>query len=446
MKEQLLRFLDTHRGGLGTALAVLLYLVILAGQGSLGPLYGPAVIVLVLAMAALGVRWLSVQAGFLARLRAAVPLLLLGGSALLALAVRLWRVPAAMPAPGSDEAHFVEAALGIIRSGKYIPASLRYPSLLVYLELGTAVLRFVTGASANLWTWPTQLAPENLYGWGRALVALLGTATLIPVYRVGEKLYGRRAGLLAALFLALLPMHAVASRIVTPEVPAALLVVLALWFSLRLLEEGALRWALLAGLCAGLAQATHYPAALVNLVPLLAVLVRPARGSARAPSRGTLVLLTLAGSFLGLVLACPAAIFQVDRLVAGLAEAARAYFPTGGSAGLALRYLVLEGLGPGPAVLIGLGIVLIVWRLRRQDALLLAFPVLTYLVLLLPRARFLRDLVLLAPFLALVAAAGVERVCAWIEGRWPGRPVLRRWLPWAVLALSGGLFLLAVVW
>ncbi len=446
MRERLRLALDAHRAGLATALAVLLYLAVLAGPASLGVLYGPVLGVLLLALAALGVRWLTVQAGLQARLQAAAPSLLLGGLALLALALRLWRAPAAAPAPGSDEAHFVEAALGIIRSGSYVPASLRHPTLLVYLELAAAVLRFISGASVNLWTWPSELVPGDLYGWGRALVALLGAATLLPVYAIGARLYSRRAGLLAALFLALLPMHLAAGRIVSPEVPAALFVALALWLALRLLDEGALRWAAAAGLCAGLAAGTHYPAAIVLLVPLLAVLLRPTAGAGQRPARGTLVLFAALGSFLGLVAACPAALFQVDRLAQGLAEATRAYFPVQGSAGLALRYLFLEGLGPGPALLIGLGAVLIVWRLRRHDVLLLVFPLLAYLALLLPRARFPRDLVLLAPCLALVAAAGVERACAWLEGRWPGRPALRRWLPSVAILVSAALFALAAAW
>ncbi len=438
LKERLWSLLDRRLGGLFTAAAVLLYLALLAGRGTLGWAYGPLLGVLGLILAGLGLRRLHRRQSLRLRLRAAAPSLLLVGIVLLALGLRLWRARRAAPAPGGDEPFFVEAALGIIQGGNYLPPALRYPSLLVYVELAAAVLRFVSGVSGNLWTWPTELVAGDLYAWGRGAVALFSAAALLPAYWIGEKLYGRRAGLLAALFLALLRMHVAAGAIVAAEPLAGLLALLATWFALRLLEEGRSGWALAAGACAGLAAAGHYPAGLVLLAPLLAALLLR-RPEPPAPTRGTLVLLITAAALGGFLLGCPAALFKVDRLVAGMAEAARAYFPDEGTAGTGLNYLLREGLGWGPALLVAAGAALVAARLRRADIVLFSFPALLYLALLLPRARFPRDLVLLAPFLALLAAVGVERLCAWLEQRFPGRPGVR-YLPWG-LALLGAVLL-----
>lgn len=437
LQERLLSRLDRWLGGLFTAAGVLFYLVLLVGRDAMGWAYGPALGVLGLVLAGLGLRWLHRRQDLRLRLRSAAPALLLAASFLLALGLRLWRARQEVPAAGSDESFFVEAALGIIQGGNYLPPALRYPSLLVYVELAAGVLRFVSGASGNLWTWPTELAAGDLYGWGRGAVALLSAATLLPVYWIGEKLYGWRAGLLAALFLALLRMHAAAGAVVAAEPLAGLLALLASWFALRLLEEGRPAWALAAGACAGLAAAGHYPAGLALLVPLLAALLR--RPETAAPSRGTLVLLALAAALGGFLAGCPAALFKVDRLIAGLAEAARAYFPPAGTAGTGLHYLLREGLGWGPALLAAAGGAFIVARLRRADVVLFSFPSLLYLALLLPRARFPRDLVPLAPFLALLAAVGVERLCVWGERRFPGRPWVR-YLPWGLALLGAALF------
>ncbi len=454
MTKRLLHVLDTRGGPLSSALALLLLLALLAGPAGLGLAYGPVLLLLLLALLGLGVRALHVRANLLSRLRVDAPLLLLGGLLVAALALRLLHIPPSTPAPGTDEAHFVEAALRVIRAGNYIPASLRHPTLAVYVQLATSVLRFVSGASANLWTWPTELVPGHLYGWGRAVVALLGAATLAPVYWVAARRYGRRAGLLAALFLALLPMHVAASGTVSPEVLAALLALLTAGFSQLLLEKGSPRWALVAGACAGLALASHYAAALALVVPVLAAILRPVVPAAdlsirrRDPdqagpvTRWHLALLALVAALLAFLVACPAALFKLDRLVSGLAEAKHAYFPAEGSAGTGLRYLLLEGLGIGPAILVLLGILVLLTVLRRQDGLLFVFPVATYLALLVPRARFSRDLVLLAPWLALLAAVGVDRLCAWLQQRWPDRPWVQRWLPWGLAIVSGGLFLL----
>jgi len=424
-----------------------LYLVLLAGREVLGAMFLPAALILGAFLAGLAVYALGRRAQLAARLRADAPTFLLGGLLALALALRLlWR-PEQAPAPASDEAHFIEGVLGIINPQGYAPATLRYPTLLLFLELATAIVRFMAGVSANLWTWPTELLPAHLYGWGRGLVALLGAATLIPCYWLAGRLYGRRAGLLAALFLALLPMHIAAGGIVSPEVPAGLLALLAVWGALHLREEGTAGWALAAGACAGLAAATHYPAALALFVPLLALALRPAlsRPAGRVRPRWALVLLVLAGALAAFVVACPAALLATDRFVDGLAEATRAYFPPAGRAGTALGYLLREGLGVGPAVLTVLGLILLMPRFRWKEALLFLFPMALYLALLLPRARFMRDLATLSPWVALLAAYGVDRSSAWLEARVRRPAWLRRGIPWGLALVGTGLFVLALL-
>jgi 4-amino-4-deoxy-L-arabinose transferase-like glycosyltransferase len=432
-------------------LAALLYMALLVGRDGLGGAYMPVVLVSSSAIIALVSRWLWVEKGLRIRLRVDVPALLLGGLLLSALGLRLFLRPKAIPVPGTDEAFFVQAALEILRTGKYIPPSLRHPTLLVYVELGSSVLRFLAGASSNLWTWPTELVAEHLYGWGRGAVALLGAASLVPIYYIGRERYGRRVGFLAALFLGLLPMHVTASGTISPAVPTAFLCVLAVLFSQRLIEEALpwriSRWALAAGVCAGLAAATHYLGALVLLVPLVALLLRPAAvpfpGGAML-QRWPGVLLTLVGALGAFVIACPAVILDLDRLMVGLSDATRAYFPADGHAGTGLWYLLQEGLSYGLALLALIGGILLAPRVRRQDVLLFLFPASIYLALLVPRTRFPQDLVLLAPWLALLSAIGVDRLCSWTENRWPDRRILHRWLPWGLALLGGGLALLAV--
>lgn len=461
MKKWLHRPFEAYYKVLLPTLVLIFYLLLLVGRQGLGRAHLPALALAGLALAGLLAARLQRQANLWTRLRADAPALLLGGLVLLALALRLWRAPAARPAPGSDEAYFVEAVLDVIRSGSYIPASLRYPTLTTYGELAVSVLRFLTGVSAKLWTWPSELETGHLYGWSRAAVALLGALSLLPLYALAERLYAQRAALLASFFLALLPLHMQASATIAPEVPAALLCTLAVYLALRLFEQRRPGWALGAGACAGLAAASHYPAGLVLLAPLLAVwMPRPgaavhrqvrqlfgAGGDDRAVgeiSAGTAVLLLLAAALLAFVVACPAVIFKLDRLVAGLAEAVRAYFPAEGRAGTGLRYLLQQGLGYGPALLVLFGGALLLPCLRRRDLLVLAFPLLLYLALLLPRARFPRDLVLLSPWMALLAGLGVDRMTAWAQQRWPGPAWLQRWLPWGLGVLAGSTFLLAL--
>jgi 4-amino-4-deoxy-L-arabinose transferase-like glycosyltransferase len=427
--------------------AVLLYAVLLVGQKSLGQAYAPILILVATALVGMGAYRILKRDDFRTRLSASTPELVLGGLLLLSLGLRLLRLPGETPAPNTDEAHFVESALTIIRTGKFIPTSLRHPPLLVYGQLGTSVLRFVAGASQNLWTWPTELASQHLYGWGRAFVAALGAATLIPLYRIGEKAYSRRTGLLAAFFLAVLPAHVVASGIVTPEVPAAFLTLVTVWCSLRLEEsartpgEGAQRWAFIAGACAGLAVATHYPAALILLAPLFAATRPQPVGSF---PRGPAVLLVLVGTLSAFAVACPATLFELGRLAAGLTEAVRSCFSAEAGVGIGLRHLLQDGLGYGPGLLALLGAGLTLPRFRWQDGVLLLFPAVGALATILAPGRSAHSLASLAPWGALLGALAVDRLSSWAGDRWPDLPGLDRWLFSGLTVFGGLLFLVAL--
>src|SRR6266487_2358134 len=57
---------------------------------------------------------------------------------------------------------------------------------------------------------------------GRLLSVLAGLATVYLVYRLGTLLYGRRVGMIAALFMALMPYHVVVTRQVLLDGPMVL--------------------------------------------------------------------------------------------------------------------------------------------------------------------------------------------------------------------------------
>ena len=75
-----------------------------------------------------------------------------------------------------------------------------------------------------------QAAPEQaaLFLAGRIVTALLGTATIAVIYFLGRRLYGRKAGLIAALLYAVTPIAVQHSHFLTVDVPATFFVSLAL--------------------------------------------------------------------------------------------------------------------------------------------------------------------------------------------------------------------------
>ena len=68
---------------------------------------------------------------------------------------------------------------------------------------------------------------------GRLVAVVIGTATVFLIYRLGSLLYGQKAGLLAALFLALMPYHVVVSRQVLLDGPLVFCTTLTLYLFAR---------------------------------------------------------------------------------------------------------------------------------------------------------------------------------------------------------------------
>ncbi len=87
---------------------------------------------------------------------------------------------------------------------------------------------------------------------GRLLAAAFGVATVYVTYKLGSLLYGRKAGLLAALFMALMPYHVVVSRQVLLDGPMAFFATLALYFLARFTVTQRPAWLYAAGAAMGL--------------------------------------------------------------------------------------------------------------------------------------------------------------------------------------------------
>jgi 4-amino-4-deoxy-L-arabinose transferase-like glycosyltransferase len=113
--------------------------------------------------------------------------------------------------------------------------------------------------------------------------ALMGVASVGLLYDVVRRRFGRAAGFIGGLALALTPITVAISRHNNPDALLVLCCVAALWCALRALEDGRTRWLVLAGVCVGLGFETKMLVALVVLpgIALAYLLVAP-RGHLRA--------------------------------------------------------------------------------------------------------------------------------------------------------------------
>jgi 4-amino-4-deoxy-L-arabinose transferase-like glycosyltransferase len=227
--------------------------------------------------------------------------------------------------------------------------------------------------------------------------ALMGVASVALVYDLVCRRFGRVGGFVAGLALALTPIAVAISRHNNPDALLVLCCVAALWCTVRGLENGRLRWLVLAGACVGLGFETKMLVALV-VVPGIATAwlwtAPAARGRAHALRQllaGGGAMLLVGGAWPLLVELTPAAdrpwvsgtsdnrilslIFEyngvgrVDGQAGGPAGAGRNMF--GGTPG-PLR-LLNSALGGQAGWLLGFALVsglaiLAASRLRRADA------------------------------------------------------------------------------
>jgi len=118
--------------------------------------------------------------------------------------------------------------------------------------------------------------------------ALEGVASVVLVYDLVRRRFGRVGGFVAGLALALTPVTVAISRHNNPDALLVLLCVAALWCTVRGLEDSTrprgARWLVAAGVCVGLAFETKMLVAMVVAPGIVAAWLwtAPARGRVRA--------------------------------------------------------------------------------------------------------------------------------------------------------------------
>ena len=103
---------------------------------------------------------------------------------------------------------------------------------------------FVVGYLANLFQNPMDFAEkivqdmEPLFLIGRYTTATLGILSILLLYVIGSKLYGKRVGLIASLFLSVTSVHVWTSHLVNTDVPLTFFFLLTIYFIIRFHESG----------------------------------------------------------------------------------------------------------------------------------------------------------------------------------------------------------------
>lgn len=346
-----------------------------------------------------------------------------------------------------NEPESAVTALGMMTTGDLNPHFFNYGTLPIYLNLGVDVLNYfrLMGKPAVAESHLSSLTEidfsldgkkrwvishPSFYHWNRLLSVLFGVATVLSVYFLGSALLGPVQGLLAAMWLAVVPFHIMHSVRITPDVVVTFLTVNIVLFSVLFVTRERLSDLATAFAFAGLACATKYNTATMMILPLALL----AWSAFRKPPRTSLwqsVLLLLLPGIVFLV-AMPYALLDLPAFLSG--------------AGAEVRHYRVDGHGPltiepgwqqirfqaaefwrkaGPlACILALAGLAPVWKRRKFLWALLA-PAAYFLFMIQMRINSHRNFLVLYPYLAILVAFGivfVHRISQDREsGRWPVR-------------------------
>jgi len=349
----------------------------------------------------------------------------------LAVAVRLAGLSFGLPEVYHvDEKRFAEISRDYLR-GDSNPHFFHVPSLYTYLVAATWEGAYFIGKIFGKFHTREDLLgrfdtdPSLLYLLGRLLTALMSVLTVFFIFVLGKRMYGPRAGTLAALFLIFSLEHNRASHYMNPDSPMILFMVLSLLFVWSVYRTGKTRDYILAGLFAGLAFSTKYGGHILFIPLFLAHLFR---GLDEKRPLWKIILsppLIWAGLAFGLafILGTPYAILDFPTFWRDFRWQSGHLLSFGhyGSAESVsvplfyLRYGFLENLGVLIQFLALGGLVLGVIKGRRREWILFSAPLILHILVSTWKAYATRYMLPTAPFFILIAAFFLD----WLLSRKP---------------------------
>jgi hypothetical protein len=317
-----------------------------------------------------------------------------------------------------DEVAIMNRAIGLGQNG-FNPHNFLYPSLYFYAlfawEGAWFVIGRATGVFASLAAFERGFFtdPTSIYVAGRVMSAICGVLTIWMTWRMGRRMGGLAAGIVAAALLAVSPLAVRDAHYVKHDVPVTCLIVLAhVLMAAELREPVTQRRWLWPAVVTGLAMSTHYYAIFL-WVPLATLMLFPADPQ---PWRARFAVLLVASGVAatGFLVASPFIavnpltvirdVVANRQIVVDRATAASGAFA---SLGYYLSWLVRDGVGWMTASLAIVGAWLAVKRGRQVAVLTLAFPIafLLFIANTVPASRYLNPLVPFVCVLAAIAAA-----------------------------------------
>ncbi|HJN73525.1 MAG TPA: glycosyltransferase family 39 protein [Myxococcota bacterium] len=322
-----------------------------------------------------------------------------------------------------DEPKLINKGIEILQTGDWNPHWFHYPSLPIYVQALGAALSYLGSMGSTdfvkLADIPTGLdtglihtiGDPEMWERGRRITALMGAMTAGLTFLAGRRLFDdTRIGALAGFFVAFSHYHVVHSRFITVDVPTSMALAALLLASAWVYRVGEKRHYLQAAAALGLVIGFKYNAAVAAVLPVTAWLL-----SERRSERLWLGILLVPLAGVVFVMTMPFALSDVSTALTDMAKEVNHYMYRGHDAastesGLTHLWKMVRSISTDflPAWAVGIaGALGLAGRGRwRPVALLAVFPA-VYLVYMSGSAVFFkRNIVVLVPALALLAAVG----------------------------------------
>lgn len=165
--------------------------------------------------------------------------ILLAGIFLLAIFLRLFRIGQ----DGFGNLYYAATVQSILTSGHNF----------FFASFDPAGFVSVDKPPLGFWIQALSVSIFGFRGWALILPqALAGALSTLVLYKIVQRTFGTRAGLLAALILAVTPVSVAADRNNTPDGLLVFIVLSAAWAALKAAESGKLRWLLASAALVGI--------------------------------------------------------------------------------------------------------------------------------------------------------------------------------------------------
>lgn len=315
-----------------------------------------------------------------------------------------------------DEPFFLMFGLKLLKNQAINPGWFGHPgTTTIYLIALTTAGTYGLGNLFGSWTGTHEFIaaiygdPALIMVPQRVMIVIPSLISVWLTYRIGDRIYSARAGLLAAAILALSPLHIELSQLVRTDVQMTMWVMLSVYMALPLGDAYRQRALVGSSAVAGIACATKWPGALILLVPIALVLGREGLGIEKAWR----IAVAVGTAIATLLLVSPYILLDYRTVLQNVLVEGRPRHLSQTSNGPAdtLSSYVLEvlpaAMGWPVLLLAAIGLALVLTRrCSARLAIPIAIPVLTFLGLISAQSiMWPRWTLPMLPFLAIAAGA-----------------------------------------